>query len=101
MRGSLHPTGPASAGPRATTRRRLLTAGGVALFSASLAGQQPRDPEWTAVQKETLAHFQALVRFDTQDPPGREQEAADYLQKVLTNEGIPVEVFTLDQGRPN
>jgi acetylornithine deacetylase/succinyl-diaminopimelate desuccinylase-like protein len=63
--------------------------------------QTARDPDWAALQKETLAHFQALIRFDTQDPPGREQEAADYLHKVLTNEGIPVEVFTLDKGRPN
>ncbi len=72
-----------------------------ALLSTVAAAQTPRDPDWALLQKETLAHFQALIRFDTQDPPGREQEAADYLQKVLTNEGIPVEVFTLDKGRPN
>src|SRR5687767_14774326 len=80
----------------------LCMAAGAALLSTVAAAQQtPRDPDWALLQKETLAHFQALIRFDTQDPPGREQEAADYLQKVLTNEGIPVEVFTLDKGRPN
>ena len=82
--------------------RGLCLAIGAALFSTVVAAQQaPRDADWASLQKETLAHFQALVRFDTQDPPGREQEAADYLQKVLTSEGIPVEVFTLDKGRPN
>ena len=79
----------------------LCVAAGAALLSGGVGAQSPRDPDWASMQKETLAHFQALVRFDTQDPPGREQEAADYLQNVLTNEGIPVEVFTLDKGRPN
>jgi acetylornithine deacetylase/succinyl-diaminopimelate desuccinylase-like protein len=79
----------------------LFIAVSAALLSPVVAAQAPRDADWASLQKETLAHFQALVRFDTQDPPGREQEAADYLQKVLTNEGIPVEVFTLDKGRPN
>ena len=79
----------------------LCVASGAAALSTAVTAQAPRDPDWPSLQKETLAHFQALIRFDTQDPPGREQEAADYLQKVLTAEGIPVEVFTLDKGRPN
>ena len=39
--------------------------------------------------------------MDTSDPPGREQPAVDYLRGVLEAEGIPVETFTLDDGRPN
>ncbi len=69
--------------------------------STIASAQQPASADWAALRRETLEHFQALVRFDTQDPPGREQEAADYLQRVLTREGIPFQVFTLDQGRPN
>ena len=59
------------------------------------------DPDWNALNEETLRHFQALVRMDTSDPPGREQPAVDYLKGVLEAEGIPVEVFILDSGRPN
>ena len=81
--------------------KALLVAGATAWVSTIAFAQSPASPDWTAVQRETLEHFQALVRVDTQDPPGGEQKAADYLQQVLSREGIPVEVFTLDKGRPN
>src|SRR5687767_2585805 len=61
---------------------------------------QPR-PNWPAVETETLSHFQALLRFDTADPPGREREAVDYLKKVLTAEGIEVQEFSTEAHRPN
>lgn len=48
-----------------------------------------------------MRHFQALVRFDTSDPPGNEQPAAEYLKDVLEREGIPVQVFSLEPHRPN
>src|SRR5215203_5323573 len=79
----------------------LLLAGATVWLTTIAFAQPPVSPDWTALQRETLEHFQALVRFDTQDPPGREQEAADYLQQVLSREAIPVQVFTLDEGRPN
>ena len=50
---------------------------------------------------ETLEHFQALVRMDTSDPPGNEQPAVDYLKRVLEKEGIPVQIFVKQPGRPN
>ena len=41
------------------------------LLATSLsAGQAPSQPNWTAVEEETLRHFQAMVRMDTTDPPG-------------------------------
>jgi acetylornithine deacetylase/succinyl-diaminopimelate desuccinylase-like protein len=58
-------------------------------------------PDWEAFDAETLRHFQALVRMDTTDPPGREREAAEYLVEVLEAEGIPVETFALEADRPN
>lgn len=58
-------------------------------------------PNWTAVQDETLQHFQALLRFNTADPPGREVEAVTYLKQVLEKEGIPAQVFALEEHRPN
>lgn len=67
----------------------------------ALAGQTPAAPNWTAVETETLAHFQALLRFDTSDPPGRERDAVDYLKRVLEAEGIPTREFSNEAHRPN
>jgi acetylornithine deacetylase/succinyl-diaminopimelate desuccinylase-like protein len=53
------------------------------------------------IEAETLRHFQALIRFDTSDPPGDEQAAADYLKKILEAEGIAVEIAELEPNRPN
>lgn len=58
-------------------------------------------PDWSAVYPEVLRHFQALVRFDTSDPPGHEAHAAEYLRKVLADAGIPVQVISIDPKRPN
>ncbi|MBM3769579.1 MAG: M20/M25/M40 family metallo-hydrolase, partial [Acidobacteria bacterium] len=57
--------------------------------------------DWKAIEAETIRHFQALIRFDTSDPPGREQEAADYVKQVLEAEGIATKTFTVAKGRPN
>jgi acetylornithine deacetylase/succinyl-diaminopimelate desuccinylase-like protein len=57
--------------------------------------------DWSRVEAETLEHFQALVRFDTSDPPGNEQPAAEYIQRILEREGIPFQVFSLEAHRPN
>jgi acetylornithine deacetylase/succinyl-diaminopimelate desuccinylase-like protein len=79
----------------------------VLLLSAALSAQQPTQvdvpgsPDWPRVEEETLRHFQALVRFDTSDPPGNEKPAADYLQEVLEKEGIAVQTFALEPNRPN
>jgi acetylornithine deacetylase/succinyl-diaminopimelate desuccinylase-like protein len=58
-------------------------------------------PRWSDVEKETLEHFQALLRIDTSDPPGHEAPAVDYLKRVLEREGIEVEIFAVDPKRPN
>ena len=81
-------------------RLRLLA---VALcFSvATPSARQRVEPDWPAIDAETLQHFQALLKLDTSDPPGNEQPAADYLKQVLEREGIPVEVFALEGRRPN
>jgi len=82
---------------------RIIT-GGLALLTAAavtLAAQAPRAVDWNAVEKETLQHFQALVRLDTTDPPGGEKPVADYLVDVLKKEGIDVQTFAIDANRPN
>jgi acetylornithine deacetylase/succinyl-diaminopimelate desuccinylase-like protein len=73
----------------------LLSAAAVAFAQAAA------QPDWTAVEAETLRHFSALIAFDTSDPPGNEKPAADYLRKVLEQEGIAVETFALEANRPN
>ena len=58
-------------------------------------------PDWKALEEEAMRHFQALVRFDTSDPPGNEKPAADYLKTVLEKEAIPVQVLSVEPHRPN
>ena len=48
-----------------------------------------------------MRHFQALLRFDSSDPPGNERPAAEYLRDVLAAEGIEVEMYQLEPNRPN
>jgi acetylornithine deacetylase/succinyl-diaminopimelate desuccinylase-like protein len=74
----------------------------ITLFLATLSAfaQSPR-PDWARVEQETMEHFQALLRFDTSDPPGNEAPAADYLKQVLEREGIPVEILAREPHRPN
>jgi acetylornithine deacetylase/succinyl-diaminopimelate desuccinylase-like protein len=77
---------------------------GLALATiAAGASGQPANPGATsaAIDAETLAHFQALVRMDTTSPPGNEKPAADYVAQVLEREGIPVQVFAREARRPN
>jgi acetylornithine deacetylase/succinyl-diaminopimelate desuccinylase-like protein len=75
------------------------------LTTSVSAFQSPSQPNWSAVDEETLRHFQAMVRMDTTDPPGTppggEKPMADYLKQVLEKEGIPVQVFALEPNRPN
>ncbi len=77
------------------------TCGACCLASVVLFGQTPGQPDWARVQDETMTHYQALLRFDTSDPPGREEPAAAYLKQVLEQNAIPVETFALESHRPN
>jgi acetylornithine deacetylase/succinyl-diaminopimelate desuccinylase-like protein len=81
--------------------KRAFLIGGIFLLAASVSGQQPAQPDWPSIETETMRHFQALVRFDTTDPPGNEKPAADYVRAVLEKEGIPVQTFSLEPNRPN
>lgn len=65
---------------------------------ATLSGAEP---DWKAVEAETMRHFQAILRMDTQNPPGRETQVVDYLKSVLESEGIPVKIFALEPDRAN
>ena len=85
--------------------RAVIGAGLVAVLAATagtrLTAQTSSTPDWTTLQDETLRHFQAVLRLDTQYPPGNEYLVTDYVKGVLEKEGIPVEIYALDPKRPN
>ena len=57
--------------------------------------------DWPRVETESMEHFQAVLKFNTSDPPGNERPAAEYLKQVLDREGIPAKVFELEPHRLN
>src|SRR5688500_9467285 len=65
------------------------------------SAQSQRQPNWAEIERETLEHFQAILRLDTRNPPGRETRAAEYIKSVFDREGIPAELLALDPGRAN
>lgn len=74
-------------------RRPLSFLAIVALSIATVTAQTAGTIDWPRVEAETMEHFQALLRFDTSDPPGNERPAAEYLKQVLEREGIATKVF--------
>src|SRR6185295_17892399 len=61
-----------------------------ALASAAMTFAQDT-PDWSKLEEETMRHYQALLRLDTSDPPGKELPAAEYLKQVFDKEGIPAQ----------
>jgi len=71
-------------------------------MTAAEVGMGLRYPvSWDQVEKETLEHFQTIVRMDTSSPPGNETLVAEYLKPVLEREGIPARLLALDPKRAN
>ena len=48
-----------------------------------------------------MQQFQAVLRFDTRNPPGNEHLVAEYLKGVFDKAGIPAQIFALDANRSN
>jgi acetylornithine deacetylase/succinyl-diaminopimelate desuccinylase-like protein len=44
---------------------------------------------------------QALIRFDTTNPPGNEAACIGYIRQLLADAGIPVTILARDPARPN
>ena len=63
--------------------------------------QSPAQPDWAALEDETLRHYQTVLRLDTSNPPGNEHLAADYVKQVFDREGIPAQIVALDANRSN
>lgn len=85
--------------------RRLLLTSFIAVTAGVVSAQGPASIDWTAVDAETLKHFQAIIQIDSTDPPttppGVEKPVVEYLKAVLEGAGIPTETIALDDNRPN
>jgi acetylornithine deacetylase/succinyl-diaminopimelate desuccinylase-like protein len=79
--------------------KRVLVALTLLLLVSHVQAQSPATA--AAIEAETLQHFQALLKLDTQSPPGNESRAVEYLKQVLDKEGIPYQVFAKDPQRAN
>ncbi len=49
--------------------------------------------DWSAVEAETVEQLQALIRFDTTNPPGNELPLAQHIVDVLSRSGIEVRLL--------
>jgi acetylornithine deacetylase/succinyl-diaminopimelate desuccinylase-like protein len=56
-------------------------------------------PDWESVSEETVSRLQAIIRFDTTNPPGNELPLALYLESALKEEGIETTLFKPDSNR--
>jgi acetylornithine deacetylase/succinyl-diaminopimelate desuccinylase-like protein len=72
-----------------------------AAVGVAISAQAPQQPDWKALEDETMRHFQAVLRLDTRNPPGNEHLAAEYLKQVFDKEGIPAKILALDANRSN
>ena len=58
-------------------------------------------PEPAQLERKATELLQRLIRFDTVNPPGREQEAQEFLKGLLEGAGFECELLAAVEGRPN
>ena len=58
-------------------------------------------PEREELERRTTELLQRLIRFDTVNPPGNEQEAQEFLRQLLEGAGFECELLAAVEGRPN
>src|SRR5260221_11903611 len=82
--------------------RRIAIAAVIAALSALVArAQAAKEPDWKALEDETMRHYQAVLRLDTPNPPGNEHVVVDYVKGVLGKGGFAVQGFASDPNRSN
>jgi acetylornithine deacetylase/succinyl-diaminopimelate desuccinylase-like protein len=79
-------------------RSRFVVALVAAAVPALSAQSRPAEPNWKAVEDETMRHYQAAVRVDTTT---KERPLAEYVKQVLDENGIPAQLYSLEPDRPN
>ena len=57
--------------------------------------------DWDAIAEEAVDLLRRYIRIDTSNPPGNECLAADFLEAVLSKEGIPSRRYDSAPGRTN
>jgi acetylornithine deacetylase/succinyl-diaminopimelate desuccinylase-like protein len=57
------------------------------------------NPDWQTADVETVSRLQAIIRFDTTNPPGNELPLALYLDAALREEGIETTHFEPEPNR--
>jgi len=55
----------------------------------------------TTLYRQPLELLQALIRFDTTNPPGNEAACIAYIDGLLTAAGFETTILALDENRPN
>ncbi len=55
--------------------------------------------DWISIEAETIAQLQALIRFDTTNPPGNELPLAEHITRVLKRDGIESKLLVPMPGR--
>ena len=58
-------------------------------------------PEPAQLERRTTELLQRLIRFNTVNPPGNEQEAQEFLRDTLAAAGVDCELLSAVEGRPN
>ena len=58
-----------------------------------------QEPDWTAAERETVTHLQAMIRMNTTNPPGNELPVATYLDSTMRAAGIETHLFEPAPGR--
>ena len=57
--------------------------------------------DWDAVEKEASLRLQEYIRVDTTNPPGTELQGAEYLARILEEEGIESTILLSAENRGN
>jgi acetylornithine deacetylase/succinyl-diaminopimelate desuccinylase-like protein len=58
-------------------------------------------PEREELERRTTELLQRLIRFNTVNPPGNEQQAQEFLKAMLEDAGFECELLAAVEGRPN
>jgi len=79
---------------------RLIAATFISAAAAmtALITAQSAQPDWKTVDAETLRHYQALIRIDT---TAKERPAAEYIKRILDENGVPAQLLASDPDRPS
>jgi acetylornithine deacetylase/succinyl-diaminopimelate desuccinylase-like protein len=56
-------------------------------------------PDWQSVNAEIVSRLQAIIQFDTTNPPGNELPLARHLEATLREEGIETTLFEPQENR--